>query len=302
MAFDLEYQAAKQAVDAITNPTVVAIEALKLAADNTVNGLSADLETKASQIEKLQAQLADLQAQPQVVVPNLVNGATDMNLHLDWRIGTGSDIAPLNGGLMQGTDYGFKTKQSKAGSPATAVELYFNRAIAGDYSGFLISLHRDINPRVAKLIWKGRFFHDDRALNGMQALEFDTLVTADDVKYNLSSQINYAKSGMLQIVNDADGSKNWEDSGIVLGKPSSNVWHDFQWEYWYDTNAKQFGYTAFTLDGVRHPITQAEYIQEIPTSPGWGTNLRLHTQLQIGTNSKGLPFSVAFDRLSYFTT
>jgi hypothetical protein len=205
----------------------------------------------------------------------------------------------MNSSLVKGTDYGYRQQVSKAGYPPQAIELFFNRAIPGDYSGFLVAIHRPIDKTSGKLIFKGRFFHDDRASNGMQALEFDTLLTKAGFKYNLSSQINYQKGGVLQIVNDADGDRGWEDTPIVLGKPLANVWHDFQWEYWFDFSSKTFGYVAFTFDGTRYPIPQGEFTSQSALTSNWGDGL--HCQLQIGTNSKGLPFAVAFDRLGYFT-
>jgi hypothetical protein len=130
----------------------------------------------------------------------------------------------------------------------------------------------------------------------MQALEFDTRITKSNLNINLSSQINYAKGGMLQVVNDSD-TKGWQDTGIVVGKLTPNVWHDFAWEYWYDSDAKAFGYTALTLDGARYPITQTIFTTQAPTVIYWADGI--HPQLQIGTNNKGLPFAVAFDRLGY---
>jgi hypothetical protein len=101
---------------------------------------------------------------------------------------------------------------------------------------------------------------------------------------------------MLQVVNDSQG-KGWQDTGIVVGKLTANVWHDFAWEYWYDSDAQRFGYATFTLDGNRFPISDSKFATQTPTTIDWADGI--HPQLQIGTNNKGLPFSVCFDRLGY---
>lgn len=323
MAFYDQIQNAKQALAAITQPTSDAIDALVLAASSEINAALTKLDTAnatittqtatiasdKTQISALTAQVTDLQNKLAAVPPPAttpapapamtpVGGMHDCHLHADLKIGTGADIAPLNGGLVAGTDFGFRQFQNLGGSNR-ALELYFARAIAGDYSGFLVSIHRKPVERTAgTLIWKGKFFHDDRATGAMQALEFDTLITKGGSKYNLSSQINYAKGGMLQIVNDASGNKSWQDSGLVVGKLLANQWNTIQWEYQFDTVAKTFGYVAFTLNGKRFPVPAGQFTSQVPTVSNWSDGL--HMQLQIGTNSKGLPFSVAFDDLDYW--
>jgi hypothetical protein len=298
--FDTQRQNVLDALAHITQPTATAVEELISAAERNISDLTLALEADNEELLKLDAQIADLNKQiaelknvptPPAPLANL----SDIHLHGDWKIGVGSDIAPLNSGLVQGTDYGFRQFQARGGSN-TAIELYFNRAVTGDYSGFLVALHRrPVERNAAKLTWRGRIFHDDRATSGMQALEFDTRITKAKQNINLSSQINYAKGGMLQVVNDAI-TKGWQDTGIVVGKLTPNVWHDFAWEYWYDSDAKQFGYGGFTLDGTRYTIP-FDFVNQTPTTIDWADGI--HPQLQIGTNNKGLPFSVCFDRLGY---
>ena len=301
---------ALQALHSIISPAVDAVNQLadkanleieqlterNAALTKSIDTCNTQITALTNQVESLKTQLANVPL-PQ---PYKVTGLTDIHLHGDWQMVVQPDVAPMNDKLVKGTDYGFRSFQ-KLGGSNSAIELFFNKAIVGDYSGFLIAIHRDMeNVAKSRLFWKGRFYHDDRALNGMQALEFDTRLSKDNLNYNLSSQINYAKGGVLQLVNDASGNTSWQDTSIILGKPAPGKWHDFMWEYSYDTTAKTFGYDAFVFDGKRYPIIEGKFVTQVATKPDWGVPFRAHVQLQIGTNNKGLPFSVAFDKLTYY--
>jgi hypothetical protein len=288
MSIQGTYDSAKQTVADFLKPITDKIDVLAQDATTQINELQQAVDTAAALNLNLQQRL-DQQLTP-------VSGMHDCHLHVDLLIGVGPDIAPLNPKLVQGMDYGFRQMQ-KVGGSDRALVLYFDKSLAGDYSGFLVHLHRrPVEREGGRLVWTGRIFHDDRAAAGMQALEFDTLLTKAGYKYNLSSQINYAKGGMLQLVNDASGNKGWQDV-ISVPKLISNQWNVFQWEYRFNTKSADFGYVALTLNGVRYPIPAGKFTSQSPTMTSWSEGL--HMQLQIGTNAKGQPFSVAFDDLDY---
>lgn len=248
---------------------------------------------------KLQDELDALKSTPRLVP---ARNLADIHLHNNWRIGVSPGlkpgdpgfIAPMNTSLVQGTDYGYKQNQKLGGSDSAMV-LSFNKAPAGEYNGFLAGLHRPIERRAGKLVWRGAFWLSAAAKSGMQALEFDTRFVIDKLNYNLSCEWNQAKGGLLQVVDDING-KGWKDTDIKFDLPTE-AWVPWEWEYWFDHAAEQFGYAALTVAGKRYPITSLRFNVESPGQIEWADGF--HCQLQIGTNNKGIPFGVGFDNLGY---
>jgi hypothetical protein len=281
-------QSAVNALLAITQPTVDAVDALKVEAQTQIADLTNKLLVATNAIAADSVQIQKLKDQIAALSIPAYPGFSDMQMHGNWEVHPGSEAGI--GSWTPGTTFS-QTQYQKQGDAQYAMKLSI-KPVTGGYSDVLWAIHRRPVPKpAAKMTLKGRLWIDDNT--GVQCLEIDSLVTLGGYKYNMSSQINYSKGGMLQV---AHGSTSWFDTPIVVGKLTTGVWHEFQWEYAYDTVAKTLSFLAFTLDGVRFTLpTQFQNIAPIATN--WSDGV--HLQLQLDANNKGVGYSVWYDRLSY---
>lgn len=282
-------QSAQIALLAITKPTADAVDALKIEAQTQIADLTNKLLVATNaiaadsvQIKKLQDQIAGLSVPP-------TPGFMDMQMHGDWEVHPGSEAGI--GSWTAGTTYSIAQFQKQTGAQY-AMKLSINPA-AGGWSDCLWAVHRRPVPPAGKVTLKMRVFPDANTLVGTQCLEIDTIITLGKLKYNLSSQINYAAGGLLQVAKPDGG---WQDTPIKVGKLSANVWHDLTWEYLLDYNNTKHSFVAFTLDGVRFDFTDA-FKNLTPIATNWTDGV--HLQLQIDANNKATPFSVFYDKVGY---
>jgi hypothetical protein len=282
----LDTTSAKQALMSITQPVADAIDAMVASAQQDISAAKAELEAVKAADATL---INDLKAKLAAITP-AVPGFTDMQMHGNWEVHPGSEAGI--GSWTPGTTFSL-TQYQKQGDAQYAMKLSINPAIGG-YSDCLWAVHRRPVPKsAAKMTLKGRIWCDQNTLTGTQCLEIDSLVTLGGFKYNLSSQLNYSKGGMLQL---AHGDVSWIDTPIVVGKLTPGMWHEFQMEYAYDTVAKTLSFLAYTLDGVRFVIPD-KFQGIAPIATNWSDGV--HLQLQLDANNKGVAFSVWYDRLSY---
>lgn len=130
------------------------------------------------------------------------------------------------------------------------------------------------------------------SLQGANAIEIDTMLSGQNILYNMSSQNSYAWSaGRLQVNNAAGG---WVDTDINLGQYEPEMWHSFVWEYSWDSQRQICRKIAFTVDGMRYPIPS-----NLATIPGisqaWAAGLLL--QLQLGSLQNTVPWSAWYTNL-----
>src|SRR6185437_5101525 len=94
---------------------------------------------------------------------------------------------------------------------------------------------------------------DDNVQSLAQALESDTELVLDGVKYNISGQIHIQRGGIVQNSDPTANSNKgtWVDTNITLGPIAPNIFHFVRWDYSYDRTAKSFRYLAFTFDSTK---------------------------------------------------
>lgn len=285
---------AKSALKAITQPTEAAIDALVDEANQELASSQTALSAKQAELEAVKATdaatIADLQAKLATVqTRSILPGCGDMNLHSNWELKPGKE--DNIGAWTEGTTFKLTTPTDPKGN---STGMKFEIApVAGGWSDALCAVHRRIVPAAARIWLEGVITPDANTLTATQCLEIDTIVTKSQKHYNLSSQINYSKGGLLQVAHPTGG---WWDTPVVIGKLSATP-HTFIWEYVLDTVKQTHSYISFTLDGKRY-LMPAQFQNLTPIVSTWSDGI--HLQLQIDANNKGVGFAVVYDKLNYY--
>lgn len=135
------------------------------------------------------------------------------------------------------------------------------------------------------------------SMDGAQAIEIDTMLSQQNVLYNMSSQISYSwLAGRFQVNNPPDPGGAWIDTDINLGRYEPDVWHTFVWEYSWDAQRQISRKIAFTFDGMRYAIpTHLATVGGV--SQPWAPGILL--QLQMGANISRIPWSTYYCNVHY---
>jgi hypothetical protein len=140
-----------------------------------------------------------------------------------------------------------------------------------------------IPPRAVALIFSYDIMLDASSLTDCQADEMDVILTdADDLNYNGSMQLDYAKGGELQIANR---SGSWVSTGFTPGKYAPNVVHHVQVFYAFDFAGKTISTTHIVIDDQIYPVPSS--LQRLPaTHSGWTDSLMAMVQIQQDLNAR----------------
>lgn len=260
-----------------------------VAAQTAVNNLASAAETRVASLSSsnvnLTQQVADLTQQ----VTTLQGRYTSTTII--------PDIQKLNwGGGVVGTGIGGSTPKSYGWTRnADGAMVLAVSGNLGEYDDWLTGVHfyGQPSPSVSRMFLDLTMSTNADALLYAQAFELDTLVIADGLRYEMSSQLNYNKGGMLQVsTGNHDG---WHDTGWVVGKLTPDVKHRITWEYNINRAAHTVTFVAFTLDGVR--MTIPPVFSNLPAYPSaWRSQVIL--QLQQDTNTKGGSFTSTYDNMT----
>ncbi len=161
------------------------------------------------------------------------------------------------------------------------------------YSDFEAYIVRPVLPNTGSLAITFSLATDANAPKVAQAIETDTILTANGWTYNLSAQINYEEEGMIQV---ADVTGKWVDTGVKIGLLDPATVTRFSVLYGFD-EAKHTSSVRHVMAGPTiHEIPEA--LQNIPAvQKGWADGAIM--QVQLDTNARGGEFSVSVDGCSY---
>src|SRR6185312_567116 len=264
---------------------------------STIADLQGQVSSQAATISQLQAQIAADQAEE--AAENAAKPLLHLaNLHLrtDWQKRVGANI----GGKVP-TLYTWKQVPNPVPPANTAPNPVLELDIAGgafsDWLAFL-STACTIPQGKLKCVLKFSILCDQNTPKAVQAIETDSKIIAKSPDgsvnmYDLSFQDFYAEGGMLQLWKAGGG---WFDSGIVIPPFTPMQWRSVEIEYSLDTVGKQYQYSAYTLDGVRHDLSSSPIRTAQPTSWGGGWDI----QLQDDINGSGLGYTLWFDAVDLF--
>jgi hypothetical protein len=163
--------------------------------------------------------------------------------------------ADCSGGGVAGTYWvaPYQTNPSLDGSSTVF-------SIAGNaYSDDLFGAHPGVDPNATHYIMDWNVMTDANAPTAAQALEFDFIQVANGLKFNFSSECNYA-TGTWDTWNEPNMS--WIHTSVPCTKLTPNVWHHFRW--YYERVGSQTHYISLTVDGVTYPIPDAYTYQPAP--------------------------------------
>jgi hypothetical protein len=256
-------------------------EARVTADASTIANLNASTSALNAEVVSLQAQLSALSGRYQTVtiLPDLQK--------LAWGKGTVGAVS-IGGTPPCATCYGWtrnpdgSLKLSVTGTP-------------GQYNDWLTGLHFYGQPTAdaSRILLDLNMSTDAGALTVAQALELDTLVIIDGYRFELSSQLNYNRGGILQV--STGNSDGWHDTSCVPGKLTPDVKHRITWDYTFDRAAKTVTFRSFTLDGVK--CSMPPQFAGLPAYPSTWRN-QVVIQLQQDTNKIGGSFSSTYDNMT----
>lgn len=90
-----------------------------------------------------------------------------------------------------------------------------------------------------------------------QALEFDVNQSNGVYKFIFGTQCDIRGAGAWDVWDTAN--HTWVNTGVPCSVPSANQWHHLTWELYRDDYQAHF--VALTLDGVKHDVNMAFWVQ-----------------------------------------
>ena len=163
----------------------------------------------------------------------------------------------------------------------------------GSYSDDLFSATAGVNPNASHYILDWNVYTDSNTYNLAQALEFDFIQVSGGLKFNFSSECNYAV-GTWDTWNEV--TQSWVHSNIACTKFAPNTWHHLRW--YYERVGTQTHYISLTIDGVTYPVANQVALQPAPAT-NWA-NGALAFQVQQDLNSSGGSFTEWVDKATLY--
>lgn len=284
-------QQAETAATAIVQPVIATIDDLADYAatlEKNYDAATAQISADVVEVERLQAQIAALLKSAGTPAPGYLPGFSALHMDTGWQSHIDKDTI---GAIDPAATYGSSLFQKKLDAQY-ALRLWI-QGVKGTWSDVLWSIKKPVPVPVSRLTLAFRLLVDAASFDAAQAIEFDTLVIKNGYKHNLSAQNNQNRGGILEV---ALGGPSWVDTGIKLGKFTPDVFHDVVWEYDYDANAHTHSYIAITVDGNRYPLP-AKFQNIKAITSNWSE--RIHLQLQLDTNDRGIGYSTYWDAIDY---
>lgn len=121
------------------------------------------------------------------------------------------------------------------------------------------------------------FYVDDNTTTSAQALEFDTFQFVNGRRFMFGTQCDY-QSRRWDVWNE--GSKTWVKTRFRCQPFTANTWHHVVATY--HRNRNKVSYDRLSVDGVTARINVDASSGPLPA--GWGDNLGVQFQLDIGAN------------------
>ncbi len=90
-----------------------------------------------------------------------------------------------------------------------------------------------------------------------QALEFDVNQSNGTYKFIFGTQCDIKRDGAWDVWDTANHA--WVNTGVPCSAPSAYQWHHLTWELYRDDSQAHF--VALTLDGVKHYVNMAFWVQ-----------------------------------------
>lgn len=207
----------------------------------------------------------------------------DLQLREDWETHMGPDISGIPNPPLP--------TLTRTRHLAVAAREFYVRGPGG--ADVLYALHRSLPVNHGNFHLSFRLMTDADTLSAGRCLEFDSIVTLDRLKYNMSSQFNF-NTGQFQI-SESTG-QQWVNTGLVISRFIPYQWYPMTYDYWFDSSAKRYSILAMTLDGTRYPIPSN--LQRLaPIETDWADVISLQVQLDLDT--QGGQFGIVMAGVKY---
>lgn len=205
----------------------------------------------------------------------------DLHLMANWETHSGDDIAGKPNSVRP-TSTGWRDlaggRQFYIGGPGGADVLY--------------AIHRTVPVAHGNFHLSFQLMTDSACLSVGRCLEFDSIVTLDKLKYNMSSQFNF-NSGQFQI-SDVNG--GWVNTGLSVDRFIPYWEYRLEYDYWFDSVAHRYSMLGVSLNGSRYAIPAAlQNLTAIPTD--WADVISLQVQLDLDTQGGG--FAIVMGDVDY---
>ena len=202
---------------------------------------------------------------------------TDTGTGIGWGI-----CSACAGGQVTDT-YWMAQHQTSPSLFGSSTELFMSSTTG--YSNVLYYNKLGANDTASHFTWDF-WVQVDSSSSAAQTFEFDTFQFLNGRRYMFGTQCNY-QSGQWQIWNEGGG--KWLNAGFACQKFTPNKWYHITWVFHRGTGTDmKMYYDSLTIQqyGSRTATTRNLRVSE-PSGPlptGWGDNLGVQFQLDLGKN------------------
>lgn len=167
--------------------------------------------------------------------------------------------------------------------------------VGAGYADGLAKLARPLllNPaNKGALTYSYEIMTDSRAPGAAQAME-TTLRIFDQNGWNYPGdfQFNYEEGGMVQIW--ASAADPWQDTGLLVGKFTPNVWYSVAINFTFDTTKHTMSIPSFTVNGKMYTVPASMQNVAGANDLDWPPS-EIVIQHQLDLNAAGGAYSVSY--------